>query len=85
MNEKDPTSELREKLLSLTYRCPKGNYTPRCPFSMLNGLSDTSRRVVFARMSYTEMSTLFDLLPECACPADPRRAAENGDASTGGA
>ena len=72
MNSNDPASELRKNLLSLTYSCPKGSFAPHCPFSLLAGLSDTSRRAVFERMDYNELVLLFDLVPQCACPVDPR-------------
>ena len=74
MTQSDPTTELREKHLALTYACPKGRYESHCPFAMLSGLSHNSRESVFDRMNYDELLSLFDLVSSCACPADPRRA-----------
>lgn len=71
MKSDDPTVALREKLLALTYSCPKGRYASRCPFAMLSGLSHDSRKTVLDGMSHDRLLDLFKLVPTCACPADP--------------
>lgn len=75
MNPNDSDSVLSEKLLGLTYACPKGRYEAQCPFILLAGLSHSSREAVLKRMSRDELIGLFDLVPACRCPADPRHAA----------
>lgn len=72
MKTDDPSSALREKLLVLTYECPKGRHTPQCPFGVLAGLSHESRKSVIDRMSAADLVHLFDLVSTCSCPADPR-------------
>lgn len=66
-----PTCSLRERIVALTYQCPKGAYVPRCPFATLKGLSDLSRRSILGNLNYTTLAGLFDLAPTCSCPADP--------------
>ena len=73
MNENDPAARLREKILSLTYDCPKAQYVSGCPFGILGGLSHATRKVALDRMSYGELERLFELTVDCACPADPRK------------
>lgn len=79
MKSDDPTIALREKLLALTYSCPKGQYAPRCPFAMLSGLSHDSRKCVLDGMSHDRLLHLFELVPTCACPADPSCPAQRTD------
>lgn len=72
MSAPDPADELRDKILALTYKCPRGEYTPACPFSMLKGLSHESRRNTLSPLGYPDMVRLFDLAHNCQCPEDPR-------------
>lgn len=67
-----PEPELREKVLTLTYLCPRGKYVADCPFCALGGLSHESRKKLLARMSAEQLLQLFDLPGECKCPDDPR-------------
>jgi hypothetical protein len=73
MENDDPTLALKAELLALTYRCPKGQYAPHCPFALLAGLSHPSRKSVLDRMDRDALLGLFDLVPCCSCPADPAR------------
>ncbi len=72
MNNADPEAELREKILALTYACPRGEYLASCPFQRLRGLSHDSRRTTLARLNREELLRLFELVPACNCPMDPR-------------
>ena len=72
MNVEEPIADLREKLLALTYACPKAKYTPDCPFCVCGGLRYDSRRVGGLRLNHEQLLQLFDLPAGCACPADPR-------------
>ena len=63
---------LREQLLQLTYRCPKGTYVGPCPFGKFSGVSHGSRQSMLARLSKQELTDLFDLASGCRCPDDPR-------------
>jgi hypothetical protein len=74
MSSDQATAGLRRTMLLLTGTCPKGRHTPDCPFQMLGGLSYGGRKEVLARMERDELLYLFDLSPNCSCPADPRRA-----------
>jgi hypothetical protein len=78
----DPEQALREALLGLTYRCPKGGYTAGCPFEQLKGLGHSSREGVFARIDGDGLRRLFDLVPSCVCPADhrPEQSQKEGEA-----
>jgi hypothetical protein len=73
MSENDPAVDLREKMISLTYACPKGEYVPTCPFGILRGLSHPSRKELLARLNQGELLKLFELSTDCRCPADPRQ------------
>ncbi len=72
MSEEEPLNVLREQILGLTYKCPKGAYTGDCPFGILRGLSHESRRSTLAQMDRENLLNLFDLPLTCACLADPR-------------
>jgi hypothetical protein len=73
MDQHDATADLREKILGLTYVCPKGEYTTDCPFAVLKGLSRDSRITLLAQMDRGRLLGLFDLPSSCACLADPRK------------
>lgn len=72
MSEKKSADELRDKIIGLTYQCPRGEYTPDCAFGILKGLSHESRRSTLEPLSYAELVRLFDLVSSCRCPVDPR-------------
>ena len=65
---------LRNKLLALSYRCPKGHYTANCPFPKLAGLTHATRESTLRRLGEPELRRSCDLVPECAGPAEPRQA-----------
>jgi hypothetical protein len=81
MDNHDTTADLREKILELTYVCPKGEYTGDCPFVMLKGLSPDSRVTLLAQMDRERLIGLFNLPSSCACLADPRKPAGNASTS----
>lgn len=63
---------LRERLMSVTYRCPKEGYVSNCPFRIIAGLSHESRRALFEGLDETRVLKLLDLAQPCVCPIDPR-------------
>jgi hypothetical protein len=72
MTEDEALEALREKILALTYKCPKETYAADCPFAIIKGLSHQSRRSTLGHMSREDLLKLFDLPGACACPEDPR-------------
>ena len=72
MTEGETLEALREKILALTYKCPKGAYAADCPFAIIKGLSHQSRRSTLGQMGREDLLRLFGLPTACACPEDPR-------------
>ena len=80
MNHSDLAAELREKIVSLTLCCPKGLNVDDCPFRILNELCRGTKLDTLRQMDYAALVGLFDFPASCACPADPRVAAQGARA-----
>ncbi|HVS54148.1 MAG TPA: hypothetical protein VHD62_17465 [Opitutaceae bacterium] len=64
--------DIKKTIRGLVYRCPLGTPVQGCPFTLLGLLSYESREAVLRRMTTDECVRLFELTPNCQCPADPR-------------
>ena len=57
-------------LESLCVSCPKGQYTEKCPFKLMKGISYTSRMSLLSGMDQSQIEGLFALATDCDCPKE---------------
>lgn len=63
---------LRESIMAATAHCPLNLMEVRCPFFLLGLLGFHSRKQIIDDLDHAALLKLFDLIPGCRCPVDPR-------------